>query len=360
MEYELNFKEFWEENTRLLNNSLDGTKSPLFFILEDHFIQHAVKIESTLSYYENPEYTINIHKKCNDILEKEIGIRYYAEDNISYIKGAFEVVMGAERVIREGNTPWLESTVEDIEDVKKLILKAEKMDMRKAIPDEWREKKTKLKERCGKQLRFEPPWNGPATMACNLLGTTNTAMFIMDEPEVMKEFFTVMAERYVEFREAVCIEDSGTVSRNGIGVNDDSCYLFPPKIYEEICAPFLKKFFDSFAPMPHHKRRQHSDSSMGHLMGILNDLGVNEVNLGPEIPREDIRKALPNAIIHGHMPPFLLQSGNAEEITQRVKTDIELLSGTGKHVESPAGVVPVGTPYENLRTYMLAVQTFGR
>ena len=322
---------------------------------------HLVPMESTARYYTDPSYAIDIHIQANDLLEREIGTRYYPEDGISYIKGAFEILMGAERIIQEKNTPWLESKVRDINDVKAIIRRAEKWDAKKdAIPDAWREAKEQLRRERKKQLHFTHSPNGPVTMCCNLLGTVNTCMFIMEEPELMDEFFEVMAARYIEYYEHVMLEDLGHVIRNRLNINDDNCYLFPPAQYERFCVPFIQKMAAAFAPSPEHIRRQHSDSAMGHLMGLLRDLGINEVNLGPDIHPSDIRKALPNAVIYGQTPPFILRDGSPQQIQEYVKRNFNAVGAYGGLVESLAGVVPESTPTQNIREYMYAVHTLTR
>jgi len=202
--------------------------------------------------------------------------------------------------------------------------------------------------------------NGPATITCNLLGTTNTCYFMMEEPEVMDDYFSVITEKYIEFYEAATMEDQGVVKKEGLSINDDNCYLFPPEQYERFCAPFMKKCYDTFAPLPHHLRRQHSDSNMPHLMGILNGLGVNEVNFGPEINPLDIRKAMPKAVIHGQTPPFVLRNGTKEDLEECVKRNFDSIGADGGLVESLAGVVPESTPLEQIRNYMYAVHTYTR
>ena len=355
-------KSFWQENEKCYAPfSTDKPRVPLTLIFDDHFLLHLLPMESTLRYYSDPSYTIDVNCRANDILEREIGLRYYPEEGFHYIKGAFEVLMGSKRIIQEGNTPWLESAVKDIDDVKKIIQFAEGWDVkRNTIPDAWKQEKAKLREKRGKQLLFAHMMNGPATIACNILGATNTCIFIMEEPEVMDDFFAVITEKYIGFYEAAMMEDHGVVKREGLCINDDNCYLFPPKQYERFCAPFLKKCFEIFAPLPQHLRRQHSDSNMPHLMGILNDLGVNEVNFGPEIHPLDIRKALPLAVIHGQTPPFVLRNGTNEEIIEYVKRDFDSIGADGGLVESLAGVVPESTPLEQIRNYMHAVHTYTR
>jgi uroporphyrinogen decarboxylase len=362
MDQSFDLKNFWKENRECFKPfSTDKPRVPLAIMFDDHFLLHLVPVESALRYYTDPSYTIDVHCRANDVLEREIGLRSYSEDKIYYIKGAFEVLLGTKRIIQEGNTPWLESPVESIDDVKELIMRAEAWDVkRNAIPDEWKREKEKLHINRGKQLLFGHGMNGPAVLACNMIGMTNLCVFMIEEPEVINEFFTVAAEKYIEFNEAVMLEDNGYVSREGLGVNDDTCYLFPPEQYERFCVPFLKKCFDHFAPLPHHRRRQHSDSNMPHIMPFLNNLGVNEVNFGPEIHPLDIRKALPGAMIHGQTPPSVLRNGTNEEIIRYVKRNFDTIGDDGGYVESLAGVIQESTPLENIRNYMHAVHTHTR
>jgi len=355
-------KGFWQENENCFKRfSTDKPRAALNMILCDHFLMNLIPMESTVRYYTDPAYALTVHKQANDVLEREIGIRYFSEDSYYYIKGAFEVQMGTKRIINEGNTPWLESEVEDIDDVKEIIKYAEKWDAKSmAIADDWLEAKENLRNDHGKRLLFAHGPNGPATVAGNMLGIMNTCMFMMEEPEVMDDFFSIIADKYIEFYEAAMLEDNGVIRRDSLGVNDDNCYIFPPAQYKRFCVPYLKKMFDAFAPLSEHLRRQHSDSAMGHLMVYLNDLGVNEVNLGPEIHPSEIREKIPKAVIHGQMPPAVLKNGTPREIASYVQRDFECIGKDGGLVESPAGVVQESTPLENIRAYMHAVHTLTR
>ncbi|MCL2665585.1 MAG: hypothetical protein FWE82_08230, partial [Defluviitaleaceae bacterium] len=299
-----------------------------------------------------------INRAANDILEDGIGARFYPEKSILCVKGSFEVIMGSHPEIREGNPPWLEPAARDIDGVKKLIRKAEKTDIKKAIPEIWHEKKRKLQDEHGIKLLFSHGPNGPATMACNILGTTNMCIYIMENPDVMDAFFDVMTARYTEFIETAASEDNGFVSREGIWINDDNCCLFPPKVYERFCAPMLARLFEQFAPLPIHTRCHHSDSSMSHLMGILYGLGVNAVNLGPNIHPRAIRETMPKAFIYGQTPPFILRNGTADQINEYVRRNFECIGGDGGYAESLAGVIAESTPLENIRAYMSAVERF--
>jgi uroporphyrinogen decarboxylase len=363
MKYELDLRKFWEENDTGFS-PFDTTKArvPIDLPFDDHYLLEFMAADSTVRYFKDRDYRLGLHRKCNDLMEKEIGLRFFHETEDMVLQpNRFEVIMGAHWEMAEGGTPWLESTVETIEDVQELIKKAEKLDMKKAaFPEGWFEEKEAFEKTSGKKMRLGGQGHrGPATMATSILGTTNTCMFIMDEPEVMKEFFVLLTEKMVEYHKALMEATGNTVGKK-YWITDDNCYLFPPKQYLEFCAPFLARVFAEFAPNPGDERYQHSDSAMGHLMGILNDVGVNSTNFGPTIHPLEIRKAMPKAVINGQMPPFLLRNGTPEEIIETVRRDIDSVGRDGGLVEKTAGSIAGGTPLENVRIYMWAVDKYGR
>jgi len=362
MKFDIDVRAFWDENDQCLAPfSTAKPRIPISYWLDDHFLLEEMRLPSTIRYYNDYAYRMQVNRRCNDILEPAIGRRFYNEDELRISPNRFEVLMGARWEFTEGGTPWLMENVESIDDVKKLIDRARDIDMKKAaFPEGWRQEKESYEKRTGKKVRLGGEFSrGPATMATSILGTTNTCFFIMEEPEIMDEFFAVLGDKLVKYNIAL-MEHTGNDARQGYSIADDNCFLFPPAQYERFCAPVLQKLFSEFAPLPGHKRYQHSDSSMAHLMGILSDLGVNEVNLGPDIDIRDIRRAMPKALIYGQMPPFKLRNGTYEEIVNAVRYDIDSVGQDGGLVECTAGSIAGGTPLENIRLYMWAVQQFGR
>lgn len=363
MRYLLDYKQFWEENEKCFQPfTTKKPRVPVKLPFDDHFLLEDMQVESTMRYFQDREYRLEMNRLCNDKMEKAIGIRHFHEKEDMVLQpNRFEVIMGAHWEFSEGGTPWLESTVEDIEDVKKLIARAEKLDMYKeAFPEGWFEEKERVEKQTGIKLDYgERGHRGPCTMATSILGTENTCIFIMDEPDVMNAFYEVLSEKMVEYHKAL-LKATNSELKPGYWITDDNSYLFPPAAYEELCSQFLKRVFEEFAPAENDYRYQHSDSPMGHLMPILYDLGVNNTNFGPTIHPLEIRKAMPKAVIHGQMPPFVLRNGTPEEIIEIVKRDIDAVGGDGGLVETTAGSLAAGTPYENIQAYLWAVNEYGR
>ena len=104
------------------------------------------------------------------------------------------------------------------------------------------------------------------------------------------------------------------------------------------------------------RRYQHSDSAMGHLMDQQYALGIRSVNYGAEIDVADIRRVMPEAEIHGHLPPFLLRNGTPQEIEQRIVDDFEKGGDHGKMIVTTAGSLAGGTGVGRMRWFMKVVQ----
>jgi uroporphyrinogen decarboxylase len=104
------------------------------------------------------------------------------------------------------------------------------------------------------------------------------------------------------------------------------------------------------------RRYQHSDSAMAHLLDQQYELGIREVNYGPEVDVGLIREKMPDAYIHGQMPPLLLRNGSPEVIRQRVIDDFRKAGATGGLDVTTAGSLAAGTDVGRMRWLMWVVQ----
>ena len=354
---DLDFDRFWRQNA-LCRARLDGSASrPALELMFEELLLTGIMPDLDFErYYTDLVYRSRQHRRANDRFEMELGIRPYGEDRLIYMKGALEVRLGARRELTRSGTAWLQPAIETVDQLSAWIDRTGAIDLRtEPVPESWRRDGEAFATATGGTVSFIPSMTGPVTMAGALLGQMNLCLWAMDQPDLMDRFFAVLCTKQIEFFEALHQEENGRIPRDGIGINDDCCYLFSPTLYDRYCAPYLTKLFQAFAPEPGHRRRQHSDSAMGHLMGILRGLGVNEVNFGPELHPLEIRQAMPEAVIVGQMPPFLLRNGGLGEIADIVRRDYEAL-GKVNAVQGPAGVVAGGTPFRSLRAYMAAVQ----
>jgi uroporphyrinogen decarboxylase len=174
-----------------------------------------------------------------------------------------------------------------------------------------------------------------------------------DHPALFARFSEVLARKMVELNRALR-KFSGN-DEPGWWITDDNCALFSPDLYREYCYPVLEAVLAEFAPGD-ALRYQHSDSAMAHLLDQQRALGINQVNYGPTIDVALIREKMPEAMIFGHLPPFLLRNGTAEEVEERIIDDFAKAGAGGGMKVVTAGSLAAGTGVGRMRWYMQVVQ----
>lgn len=361
MDYALDFHRFWQENAASLQKpfSTEKPRVAVSLSMDDHWLFGEMKVPSTIRYYQDPTYREELHKRCNDRIEAELGYRHFPEVVPYKDIKRLEVIFGSRQELREGSTPWLESDVQTIDDVKTIISRVKGLELKEIIfPPGWSEEAERYEKRSDSPLQLGTGNRGPITMATSILGTMQFLTFVLDYPNVMRDFFSLLTEKLVEYIRI--LRDETGVSDNGFWITDDNCCLVSPEIYDQYAAPLLETVFAEFAPRPEHRRHHHSDSPMAHHMPTLRRLGVNEVNLGPTIDAAEIRRAMPNAVIFGQIPPMLLRNGTPDEIIDAVRCDIEKVGRDGGLVIATAGSIAEGTPLRNIRVMMYAADRYGR
>ena len=206
----------------------------------------------------------------------------------------------------EGGTPWLTPAANEPGELAAILDRAEATDLASwAFPAEflaeWDERR-----REGRPLpRLGEGSRGPATIMTSVLHPETAVLWMLDHPELMRRFRDVLAAKMVELN-SVLRQFSGN-TQPGWWITDDNCALLSPPLYREFCYPVLEKVLAAMAPGDAW-RYQHSDSAMGHLLDFQYALGIRAVNYGPEVDAALIRRKMPDALIHGHMPPLLLRT----------------------------------------------------
>ena len=95
---------------------------------------------------------------------------------------------------------------------------------------------------------------------------------------------------------------------------------------------------------------------MGHLLDYQYELGIREVNYGPTVDAGLIRAKMPDALIHGHLPPLLLRNGSPAAIRERIVADFVKAGQSGGLNVTTAGSLAAGTGVGRMRWFMLVVQ----
>ncbi len=350
---------FWDVNERCRGFTTDKPRASLSFSPDDHWIFGFVNPPSTLRYYQDKAYRDTLHKEVNAVTAEYVGRTFFNEDTWEHEPKRIENLFGCYFSYRESSTPWLTPVTDDPHEFVRILDKAEATDLATwSMPEpfltEW-----ETRGAAGKPMpKLGTGSRGPATIMTSVLAPGTAFFWMMDYPELMHRFRDLLAAKMVGLNRLLR-EFSGN-TEPGWWITDDNSALFNRPLYREYCVPVLEKVLEAMAPGD-ARRYQHSDSSMGHLLDMQYDLGIRAVNYGPEVDPGLIREKMPDAFIHGQMPPFLLRNGSPEDIKSRIVSDFvkSRTSQVGWRVTT-AGSLAAGTGVGRMRWMMACVERYCR
>lgn len=357
--FELDLDRFWAENAASLGKdfSTDKPRAPISLPVDDHWLLVEMEAPSTVRYYEDIDYRLELNRQCNDRCQRELGIRPFPESMLWPPPKRIEEVFGSYQKVIEGGTPWLEPSVKTIEDLVRIMDQVERMDLadfvfQDGVPDVERPPE-------GVPLPYRHASSrGPATIGTSVCGTDRYLYFLIDYPDVMQRFHELLAQKLVEHAR-VLGEVLGYIPK-GYAFLDDNCALLSPALYERFCAPVLQYVFDELAPDEEDWRYQHSDSAMDHLLPILARFNFKAVNFGPTVRVQDIRRWMPRTCIHGQVAPMTLRNAPYEAIIAEVRRDFDAVGHDGGLLVTTAGSIAAGTTFDRIRCLMWAVDRYCR
>jgi len=350
----LDVQEFWAENAGCEAFTTNKPRCALSFSPDDHWLFEFTHAPSTLRYYQDKAYRDQLHREANQVTSTYVGRTFFENDTWVYSPKRIENLFGSDFTYTEGSTPWLAHVTDDPAEFARVLDRAEATDVKEwALPDEYRREWEARRARGLALPLLGTGSRGPATIMTSVLQPEIVFFWCYDHPQLMQRFRDILATKMIELNRALR-EFSGN-TQSGWWITDDNCTLFNRALYREYCVPVLEKVLDAMAPRGSW-RYQHSDSAMGHLLGYQRELGITSVNYGPEVDAALIRENMPEAVINGHTPPFLLRNGSPDEIKARVMSDFQKAGTTGGLIVTTAGSLAAGTGVGRMRWYMQLVQ----
>ena len=349
---------FWRENELSAGKAFrtDKPRAPISLSVDDHWLLQEMQVPSSVRYFSDPEHRAEVNRACNDRCEEILGRRFFSESVDLPAVLRIEEVMGSQRQLVEGGTPWLEPGVNSVEELRTKLAEIElwsDADLRQVIFSSGGQVSRSTPRPDGSRAIVTPGSRGPATQATSILGTMNTLYWLIDYPDDMARFFEVLADVIIRYH--WILEAETEVVYRGYYWLDDNCALYSPALYERFCYPAMKRVMDEFAPGSEDYRYQHSDSEMRHLLSLLSTLSFSGVNFGPSIPAHVIRQKMPSTEIHGEVAPNTLREKGLEAIVAEVKRDFAEVGHDGGLVVTTCCSISAGTTLESIRGFMWAV-----
>ena len=365
----LNLEQFWKDDDFAHSNNCfnDGTMVSLGIQMNEECIYDELGIKVEHPWIIHDAKTMDKWTRMyNDKAEEIVGRRLLAEDSppkfaaFSQVKRIGEAFGG--EYIWKDNSEWLEKGAGSYQELEKVLDRVESMDYREfMLPANWESEKKQIFETHG----IKPPLlrhiRGPVTLACSIFGVEELIYLIIDEPDLARRFSSAISYAILEMAR-VTDEEAGESpgSAPGFSFADDNCCMLSPAMYELFGYPVIKTIFEHYCPSPEHRRFQHSDSDMGHLLPILGKLNFNGVNFGPNVLVPQIREHLPRARIDGCIAPFAFSRNDRDELIRQTKRDCaDGLKYGGVNIAT-AGSINYGSSLDSLRLIMATIQKYGR
>jgi uroporphyrinogen decarboxylase len=365
----LDVERFWADQEAAIADPFgsDIPQVPLGIKMSWECIPDELGIEEDPWHYLNdPEWALQLNKAYNDLAERIVGKRLLSErlpdptrkyPPVKTLADIFE----AKQIWVSGSW-WLEQSAHNVDELKALLDRVDERDVRRFIlPENWDEEKERLMALGVKPPRYRHQ-RGPVTFAMSVYGVENLIFLILDEPDLAARFRDTILRKMLEIAR-VLDEEAGYTpddSPRGFGFSDDNCALLTPEMYRFFGYPILQGIFAQYSPEPQHRRYQHSDSAMGHLLPLLGELGLTVVNFGPTLTVSEIREHLPNAVIHGQLAPFTFSRNEEEKIVAEFIRDYKMAREKRGLVFATAGSINNGSRLTGMRLIMSAIQHFGR
>jgi uroporphyrinogen decarboxylase len=321
--------------------------------------------------YEDKQWALDISREYNDKAEKIVGRRLLSESipdpNISWPKTKeLHDIFEGENVWEGGATGswWLKQAANTPEELSALLDRVEKRleNLRDfMLPENWESEKTRLLA-AGRNVPRYRGQRGPCTFACSIYGPENLLLLFYDDPALFTRFSDVLG-RAILARAKVLDDEAGFSAEDapkGWSWADDNCCLFNPEMYEAFAMPIHRAVFGYYAPNPEHRRYQHSDSDMEHLLPLLAELDLKGTNFGPTLSVSVIREHCPNAVIDGQMAPFTYSRNEEANMVAEFLRDFEQAREKRGLNFTTAGSINNGSRLSGMRLLMAAIQRYGR
>lgn len=321
--------------------------------------------------FEDSNWAEDLKKRYNDLAETIVGRRLLGEGKPDPTRvwpktKELSDIFEAENVWEGGKSGswWLKQSANSPEELVALLDRVEEriVNLRDfMLPENWDTEKERLTA-LGLNVPRYRGQRGPCTFACSIYGVENMLLLFYDDPALFKRFGDVIG-RAILARARVLDEEAGLTpetAHKGWGWADDNCCLFNPEMYEAFAMPIHRAVLGTYAPKPEHRRYQHSDSDMAHLLPLLSELNLGGTNFGPTLTVSEIREHCPNAIIDGQMAPFTYSRNEEANMVAEFLRDFDQAREKRGLNFTAAGSINNGSRLSGMRLLMAAIQRYGR
>ena len=207
-----------------------------------------------------------------------------------------------------------------------------------------------LKRKSAGRFFIEGWVEGPCAEAADLRGINSIMLDFYDDPQFMKDLFSLAVENAVNF--ARCQIEAGA---DIIGVGDAAASLLGPEIYGDFVFPYERELVERIHALGGFVRL-HICGNIGGIIGRMGELGADIIDVDSMVPMRHARESVGSSqVLLGNISPVeILRNGSPELVRSGLA---KCLAEAGPRYVAGAGCeIPRGTPPENV----LAISGFSR
>lgn len=361
---------FWEAQKKATADPWTAEQLPLGMQMSHETMFDELGVEEDWHrLHHDMHWRYELTKKYNDIAESIVGRRVLNENAPRLPDHAWPEVKQLHDIFEAKQewhswSYWIHPSANDEDELAALLdrVEARLENLREFIlPENWDEEKARLNA-LGLKSPIYREQRGPVTFATSIYGPENLIYLLMDEEELAERFRDLIIRAMLE-RARILDEERGWSAgegKRGWYWCDDNCCLLNKELYDQFGKLILRALYEQYAPDPADLRGQHSDSDMAQHLPTFAELGMNSVNFGPNLSVEQIRDALPKALIRGQLAPFTLSRNEEVNILAETLRDIEMAREKRGVVFSAAGSINNGSRLSGMRLIMATIQQYGQ
>lgn len=201
---------------------------------------------------------------------------------------------------------------------------------------------------------------GPFNTAAMLTGSTNLFTWVKTEPNLVHELLEKITEFFLKN-----IEVRFELFKPGnydFSIYDDYLGFLSREDFLEFSFPYNKKIWD-FYTKKDSIRQFHCDAPMNHIIDLLPEMGVNVLlSFDPVTDISIYKEKIGNRVcLKGNIHPLKVMCyGTPEDVIKEVKRQLEVAKKNGGYIMSTGGELCDGTPDNNLKAMIEAVEEYGK
>jgi uroporphyrinogen decarboxylase len=213
-----------------------------------------------------------------------------------------------------------------------------------------------LREDVGNDFGVFGSLNAPFQAAAQLLGITETCMYLYRNPGLVYELLDLTTETVVSFMKA---EIRAGVDALVLGDAVSSPTVISPKHFEQFSFPYIREVIrQAGGEVPFIL---HICGDATRIIDKMVETGTRYLEVDSYVDLAEIRMRHGNSVgIIGNVSPSLLLTGTADEVENSCRRAIEAAGLTGAYILGSGCELPKNTPHMNLDTMVKAAEKYGR